>query len=176
MKKTIKIMPVINQKIKEKRKELKIIQEDFTKLINKSLGTVKRYDTGDIIPENTLILICDKLNLDKFFLLEEQEKQNKLQGTFFYDDLINKKINFEKAYDRSLNNTILECLNFLYKGLTYYPSTSIDVKFQGNKFYIFTKEKTLDIFTQEEAKNLLNDMQEYFEFKTERLRKEKLNK
>ena len=47
-------IPIINQIIKDKRKEKKITQSEFSKIINKSLATVKRYDTGDIIPENTL--------------------------------------------------------------------------------------------------------------------------
>ena len=43
-----KIMPAINDIIKNKRKQLKITQEEFTKIINKSIATVRRYDTGDL--------------------------------------------------------------------------------------------------------------------------------
>ena len=43
-------IPIINQIIKDKRKKLKLNQSDFSNLINKSLGTVKRYDTGGYYP------------------------------------------------------------------------------------------------------------------------------
>ena len=72
----MKKIPVINQIIKDKRKEMKITQQDFTKLINKAISTIRRYDTGDIIPENTLILICDKLGLYIQDLLQEQKREN----------------------------------------------------------------------------------------------------
>lgn len=170
----LKIIPVINLIIKNKRKEIKVIQEEFAKIINKSATTVKRYDTGDIIPENTLILICEKLNLDIDFLIKEQEKQNKLSGKKFYDDLIqknHKKIIF-KELDKMRKNKLLNIYSTFY-------DTDIDIKFKNNKYYIFdlfSEEIIIDIFTQEQARDFINDMQEYFEFKTERLRKEKLNK
>lgn len=83
-------IPVINQIIKDKRKELKITQEDFTKIINKGISTVRRYDTGDIIPENTLILICDKLNLNFYDLLKKQIEENRKFKIKNYDKLILK--------------------------------------------------------------------------------------
>ena len=49
-------IPIINQYIKDKRKSLKLNQSDFANLINKSKLTVARYDIGDIIPQNTLLL------------------------------------------------------------------------------------------------------------------------
>lgn len=170
----LKIIPVINLIIKNKRKEIKVIQEEFAKIINKSATTVKRYDTGDIIPENTLILICEKLNLDIDFLIKEQEEQNKLSGKKFYDDLIqknHKRIIF-KELDKMRKNKLLNIYSTFY-------DTDIDIKFKNNKYYIFdifSEEIIIDIFTQEQARDFINDMQEYFEFKTERLRKEKLNK
>lgn len=177
MKKTTKIIPVINQKIKEKRKELKIIQEDFTKMINKSIATVKRYDTGDIIPENTLILICDKLNLDIDILIKEQEKQNELSGKKFYDDLIKK--NHKKIIFNELDEIRKKQLLLIYRAFNISINDYIDIETKNNKYYIFdilNKTTPLDILTQEQARDFINDMQEYFEFKTERLRKEKLNK
>lgn len=86
----MKKIPIINQIIKDKRKDLKITQQDFTKLINKAIATVRRYDTGDIIPENILILICDKLNLNFYELLKEQIKENKKNQSQDYDKLIKK--------------------------------------------------------------------------------------
>lgn len=176
-----KIIPAINQIIKDKRKELKITQEKFAIIINKSPTTVKRYDTGDIIPENTLILICEKLNLDKFLLLEEQEKQNKLQETIFYKELINKNYVFLELENALKNanlkhNNFIEQLEFIYKSFNYTSKDFIKAEYKNDRFYIFDKTEVLDILTIEQADKFINDMQEYFEFKTERLRKEKLNK
>lgn len=86
----MKKIPIINQIIKDKRKEMKITQQEFTNLINKAISTVRRYDTGDIIPENILILICDKLNLNFYELLKEQIKENKKDQSQDYDKLIKK--------------------------------------------------------------------------------------
>lgn len=200
-----KIIPVINQIIKDKRKEKKITQEEFTKIINKSIATVRRYDTGDLISENTLILICNKLNLDLELLLEMQDKENEISGDKFYIDLINKsKTKADRENKISLNdlkiNTIISHLKPIYTLLSN-PDGIIEVTFKNNKYYItefpyeeerrkllndvihnqhfkklINREKTLDILTQEQAKNLIKDLQEYFEFKIEKIRKEKLNK
>lgn len=167
-------IPVINQTIKDKRKELKITQTDFSKMINKSLGTVKRYDTGDIIPENTLILICEKLNLDIDFLIKEQEKQNEALHKEIYNDLITKKTRNEIS--EVLDNLISQNLYLIYSAFYNYPVNIINIELKNNKFYIFNDTVVIDILNDKEAKNLLKDMKEYFEFKTERLRKEKLNK
>lgn len=175
-------IPVINQTIKDKRKELKITQTDFSKMINKSLGTVKRYDTGDIIPENTLILICEKLNLDIIFLEKKQYDENKILKTNYYEDLIKKsKLPFlaNKSPDIlnfNYNISIVERLTFIYKSFNYTSKDFIKAEYKNDRFYIFDKTEVLDILTIEQADKFINDMQEYFEFKTERLRKEKLNK
>lgn len=109
----MKKIPIINQIIKDKRKELKITQEDFTKIINKGIATVRRYDTGYIITENTLILISDKLNLDIFDLLEQQKKENQKNNTDFYSELIEKYFykNIENI-DNSLKNKKIEDLKY----------------------------------------------------------------
>lgn len=86
----MKKIPIINQIIKDKRKELKITQEEFKNIINKGIATIKRYDTGDIIPENTLILICDKLTLSLPNLCLKQQEENKKDNTNFYSELIKK--------------------------------------------------------------------------------------
>lgn len=208
-----KIMPAINDIIKNKRKQLKITQEEFTKIINKSIATVRRYDTGDFIPDNTIILICDKLNIDIDFLIKEQNKQNKLLKSSFYDDLINKLRNNKLEKKTTLSKQIKITsttlgLNIIYTAFNQLLDvlgvpTIIKTIFKNDRYYIIETlikkedvktlkelkninkqniekvlnyEKILDILTQEQADKLINDMQEYFEFKTERLRKEKLNK
>ena len=191
MKETTKIMPVINQKIKDKRKELKITQEEFTKIINKSIATVRRYDGGDTIPENTLILICDKLNLDIEELIKLQNLQNIMTEEKFYIELINKLIHpfIKKNTSQSEEiyiNSVIKRLSFIYNAFRYIEKDEISVEYKNNKFYIYNIFRpeidaediidTFDILTTEQADKFINDMQEYFEFKTERLRKEKLNK
>lgn len=214
-----KIMPAINDIIKNKRKQLKITQEEFTKIINKSIATVRRYDTGDFIPDNTIILICDKLNIDIDFLIKEQNKQNELLKSFFYDDLINKFRNNKLEKKTTLSKQIKITsttlgLNIIYTAFNQLLDvldvpTVIETIFKNDRYYVIETlikkedvkafkelkninkqniekvldiekllnyEKILDILTQEQADKLINDMQEYFEFKTEKLRKEKLNK
>lgn len=108
----MKKIPIINQIIKNKRKELKITQEDFTKIINKAISTVRRYDTGDIISENTLILICSALDLSIIDLVSAQEEENKHDNTNYYGELIEKYIKTAKrlkfGYGRATNGTIYQ--------------------------------------------------------------------
>lgn len=93
----MKKIPIINQTIKNRRKELKITQEEFKNIINKGIATIKRYDTGDIIPENTLILICDKLSLSITDLCLKQKKENESENTNFYQEIIKK---YAKALEK----------------------------------------------------------------------------
>lgn len=117
----MKEIPTINQIIKDKRKEKKITQSTFSEFLNKSTGTIKRYDTGDIIPENVLIKCCEFLELNLFFLLEMQIKQNeeimKMDNTKkgFYSDLIEK-----------YNKELKEYQNVVYK-------TDEQLKYYGNQ-------------------------------------------
>lgn len=87
---TKKDIPLINQIIKDKRKELRLTQSDFAKLINKSKVTVARYDTGDIIPENTLIICCEVLGISK--------NEIGLKGTSIKNVLESKNFNYYLVY------------------------------------------------------------------------------
>ncbi len=91
-----KNIPYINQVIKETRKKKGLTQVQFAKMINKSTGTVKRYDTGDIIPENTLRVICNLLNIDFIDLLEMDYILNspKIDD---YKEIIEKYIIYEET-------------------------------------------------------------------------------
>lgn len=178
----MKKIPIINQRIKDKRKELKITQEDFTKIINKSIATVRRYDTGDIMPDNVIISICNKLNIDLNKLAQEQIKENDLLNTNYYDDFIKKLIKaYETALDlKAISNRINEKkLESIYSSLIsnsdIYP---ILVKYRDNKYYVTNtkNDNTIDILTSQETSELLKELQEYFEFKIEKRRKEKLNR
>lgn len=71
-----KDIPFINDFLKSIRKEKNITQEKFATMIFKSLATIKRYDTGDIIPESVLQRSCDILELDFLILLKGQEEES----------------------------------------------------------------------------------------------------
>lgn len=178
-------IPIINQIIKDKRKEIKLNQSDFAKLINKSKVTVARYDTGDIIPENTLILICDKLNLDMDTLLNMQGHQNEINDTEYY------KILLEKKREDFLKNIISNGIPLL-EGETLIadrieelfrffisPNTRKEYtcEYKNEKFYIKTPDcyDAFMILNSTQAHNLLNDLGKYFEFLLYNINQEKLN-
>lgn len=147
-------IPIINLLVKEKRKKLKITQEAFTKIINKSIATVRRYDTGDIIPENTLILICDKLNLSIYELAIEQKKENLEKGIDNYSEFVKKydksklfdildfsKENPFEEYHKERIETIASKLSILYSILynDFYDNLTQDV-IKHQRFDLKSKE------------------------------------
>ena len=69
-------IPYINDFLKNIRKQKGITQEKFATMLFKSLPTIKRYDTGDIIPESVLQRSCEVLNLDFLILLKGQEEES----------------------------------------------------------------------------------------------------
>lgn len=172
----MKKIPIINQAIKDRRKELKITQEDFTKIINKSIATVRRYDTGDIIPENTLILICDKLGIYFYDLLIIQKTSNEKDNYTYYSDIIEKA---EKKEPQKINKDFVIVHSYIqtYLGKIYsilfddfyfdefYKSTNFDILISDNNkvivknIYIDEKnnkhEKVVDILEINEAENLI---------------------
>lgn len=199
-------IPIINQIIKAKRKEKKITQLDFSKMINKSLGTVKRYDTGDLIPENTLILICNKFGLNLYELIEAQIIENDsdidltgtpFEETGFYYDLIKK---YELGiYELKENNEDfkedvkkIELLYSLFYNSFYHDTDKIftEKEFKGfvdscgtiaikNKTLVendIKKDVVVDNLDIEEWNFLFNDMERYFNLILFELRKKKLYK
>lgn len=169
-------IPVINQVIKDKRKELKITQEDFTKIINKGISTVRRYDTGDIIPENTLILICDKLNLNFYDLLKKQELENKRLQLKNYEKLINKNegnllfyglkemIDEKKEKEEEKRNNLTYSFNQLYSILYdefYWNLGKINKKESlKNKKYFTEIDLKEEKILVKEIKTFINDEKE----------------
>lgn len=193
-------IPVINQIIKDKRKSKKINQSDFAKLINKSTGTVKRYDTGDLIPENTLILICDKLGLHLPTLIIKQIEENEntdFDGTpfeenGFYYELIKKYERSYLLYDNEFDE-LPEKIKKLYSLLydTFYHDD--DMNFINNDFTVKCdayeaiieneiqdgeeiKKVIVDTLDNEEIETLYGDIKEFFNLKLISLRKYKLYK
>ena len=193
-------IPIINQIIKDKRKSKKINQSDFAKLINKSTGTVKRYDTGDLIPENTLILICDKLGLHLPTLIIKQIEENEntdFDGTpfeenGFYYELIKKYEHSSFFYDnefKELSEKIKKLYSLLYD--TFYHDD--DMNFINDNFIVKCddyetiienqiqngekiKNVIVDTLDDDELTSLFTDIKEFFNLKLIALRKYKLYK
>lgn len=188
-----KKLPVINEVFKEKRKNKGITQEKLASLIFKSLGTVKRYDTGDTIPEGVIIKLCEILNMDFISLLVLQDTKNKLSQENFYENLITKyskeieNFNFE-YYNLSsdlefLAKNILELYKNLYDTslleknkikIIKYPSYKYSYEIVEKKIIISrsginligeNKEKEiLAIFNYESGKKFLEDIKLFFNF------------
>jgi transcriptional regulator with XRE-family HTH domain len=188
-----KKLPVINEVFKEKRKNKGITQEKLASLIFKSLGTVKRYDTGDTIPEGVIIKLCEILNMDFISLLVLQETKNKLNQENFYENLITKyskeveKFNSE-YYNFSANLELLaKDILELYKNfydtslleknktkIIKYPSYKYSYEIVENKIIISrsglnligeNKEKeVLAAFNYESGKEFIEDIKLFFNF------------
>lgn len=188
-----KKLPVINEIFKEKRKNKGITQEKLASLIFKSLGTVKRYDTGDTIPEGIIIKLCEILNMDFISLLALQETKNKLSQENFYENLITKyskeveKFNSE-YYNFSSNLELLaKDILELYKNfydtslleknktkIIKYPSYKYSYEIVENKIIISrsglnligeNKEKeVLATFNYESGKEFIEDIKLFFNF------------
>ena len=183
-------IPIINQIIKNKRKFLKLNQSEFAELINKSLPMVKKYDTGTLIPENTLILICDKLIIDINTILKKQLEENKKYGDIFYCDIIKKRkiSDIKKSIDglksilekESINtsflnkndidtismklNILLSDIEKLNEELLYKRNLFCFV--ENEKIYIENYQNDEIILTLNitQAKKFLKDMNEYFDY------------
>ena len=188
-----KKLPVINEVFKEKRKNKGITQEKLASLIFKSLGTVKRYDTGDTIPEGVIIKLCEILNMDFISLLVLQDTKNKLSQENFYENLITKyskeieNFNFE-YYNLSsdlefLAKNILELYKNLYDTslleknkikIIKYPSYKYSYEIVEKKIIISrsginligeNKEKeVLATFNYESGKEFIEDIKLFFNF------------
>lgn len=171
-------IPIINQIIKDTRKELKLNQSDFAKLINKSLPTIKKYDTGGIIPQNTLILICDILNLDYNDLIVQQFEENKRKGFDYYDNLIFNPIQTSGDFVRTQSENEVELLkkklNLLYnfsecelEGLPFYS------EYKNKRFYVkrFSDNEVIQVLNINEVHNLIDEMSDFLEYKRYKLNK-----
>ena len=174
-------IPIINQIIKDKRKKLKLTQNNFAEIINKSPTTVKRYDTGDIIPQNTLLLICDKLGLDLIDLFIEQQTENQTTNSSFYSDLILKYIQAKQIYQELNKNELLRGWLFDIL-LPYYTRQEKELKdfrveYFDNRYYIKgSNDETLDIFSESQATELVNHFKDYIDYFIFKCQKENLNK
>ncbi len=66
---TRKVLKPTGEIIRARRKELKITQVEFAKLIGKSQRSIKKYESGEIdIPLSVLTQICEALDLELMFI------------------------------------------------------------------------------------------------------------
>lgn len=191
-------LPFINDTIKSQKQKLKLNQTEFANLIGKSLSTVKKYDIGYPIPEETLIKICDVLKIDFLPLLYYQS----LSQNESYQNLILKYSNKIKDFENKNNESelfkVAEELKKLYKNFydkNYNNDTNI-IKIDGTKkelnykiidnriFIIETsipllrqnediKNQEINNFTLEEGKTFITEFKEYFNFKNDMHKKRK---
>ena len=179
-------IPIINQIIKDKRKKLKLTQNNFAEIINKSPTTVKRYDTGDIIPLNTLIIISNKLGLDLVELVSKQLQENTVDGTDYYTEIIKKDLYNKK--DGLIGQQLqTEALTIRLQSLfEFYILTKdklpiFDIKdhinFSDGNFFIKNNNKdTLFVFTEKQATELTEHIKDYIDYFIFKCQKENLNK
>lgn len=188
----VRIIPAINIRLKKIRREKKITQAQLADKIFKSLPTVKLYDSGNIIPANTLLAICQVLEVDIIHLLHIQDKQNKAlnrSGTtsdIFYADLISKyenqilaleqKLVQEEEEIESLKEQIKSLLNILDFNVDYsYGDSPSEIMYyypkQGEATYIGEKKqllisdnKELVTFTPKQLKEFLKQMKSFANF------------
>lgn len=169
----MKKIPYINQVIKDRKKELKINQVEFSEILQKSLSTIKKYDSGSPIPLETLKMICDKLSFNISELLVKQEESNKENDTNYYQDLIDKNnIELRKLFSSmsknpeeylSLADSISEYMRIF---VSPYSKKKYICEYENEKFYI--KELSSGIsfialnFSQ--AEKLVKDTRHYFEY------------
>lgn len=162
-------IPLINQIIKDKKKELKINQSEFAKMLKKSLSTIKRYDSGSIIPLDTLIITCDILNLDITDLLKSQMIDNEFNKTKYYWDIIISYHDIIKTTTKSQQNND-DIQNYLSLILRFHlkmqgkKTDNFSIKISNNKYYIKDGDKTLSTFTPKQATEFTNFITEYIEF------------
>lgn len=176
-------IPILNKIIKNKRKKLNLTQPELAKLINKHTVTVNRYENGSIIPYDTLILICEKLNLDLFELLLEQLKENEKNTINFYDDVIiaegvhyNERI-FDKIYPME-TEVILSTLEYYYNFIFKFNLEKLfSCEYKNNKFYVKEKNKIdpVLVLTTEQAQKLIYELQTFFDFQLYKINSEKNN-
>lgn len=182
-------IPIINQIIKDKKKELKINQVEFSEILQKSLSTIKRYDSGFPIPLDTLKIICDKLGLNLRDLFIQQVEENKKDNTAYYSDLINKEKKLELKISLTAENIYKivateKKLSYLFSAY-HLKENDLDNEIKlnighfanGDKYHIKNdKEETLYIFTDEQASELIEHIEGYIDYFIFKCQKENLKK
>ena len=141
-----------------------------------------RYDTGDIIPQNTLLLICEKLNLSYFQLLDQQSEENKKDNTEYYKTYMKnlaKTFSNDSLYEFKEMSKRLELLyNFYDDFLLDKNNHFYSCRYKDDKFYIKDNiEKNIVlVLTPSQAEKIIKNAKNYIKFLLFEVLEEKLNK
>ena len=74
--KDIKLLKFLGERIRKKRKELKISQGDIANLLNVSDTQIYRYELGySLIPLDNLLKLCELFNVDIYYFLSDVKKE-----------------------------------------------------------------------------------------------------
>lgn len=157
-------IPYINKILKGERRKKEITQQEFSKLISKSLPTIKRYDTGAIIPEEVLKKMCDVLNIEFLLLLKKQHLNNVKTSNKDYEILIKKyhldievkteiSKEQEKIIDRLHDEMLEKLLPKLDEAFKVYDFENIHILERELKKYLIFKEKILSFEETETERN-----------------------
>lgn len=157
-------VPYINDFLKSIRKKNGITQEKFATMIFKSLPTIKRYDTGSIIPEETLRRSCEVLGLNFFEVLKLQEEN-------IFDDfgswneieahnralVAGYQLPFDKLEEYGIISPPYDDLLFKYKNdLNKIDISKISNEMQENLKSYFDLNDENNTFKNNEIKNIYN--------------------
>lgn len=149
-------IPILNNLIKTERKNNGLTQEKTANLIFKSIATIKRYDTGDIMPESVLQQLCNLLNLDLKELLQAQEKDNQENNTNFYSELIEKYKNI---------NAVISPRIAPIRSRALMPSYDIEILKDELLNYLIFKDDFLQLeSTEEDRKSKIEKILTFIEF------------
>ena len=74
--KDIELLKFLGDRIRKKRKELKISQGDIANLLNVSDTQIYRYELGySLIPLDNLLKLCELFNVDVYYFLSGKKKE-----------------------------------------------------------------------------------------------------
>lgn len=77
--------------LKEIRKHIQLNQTDFGEIIGVTQQTIARYETGQEIPENIILLLESKLHINRKFLLEGS-------GEMFTPEVNEELLKYQESY------------------------------------------------------------------------------
>lgn len=122
----------LGAKIRVFRKAKRVSLNDIAQVLNKSISTVAKYETGEInIDVESLILLCEYLHVNISDLLpahtfHDAEKNRLRYSEQFIDKVY---IYYYRAYDHWIHRCVIENNNTTFKSMLYF-----DVKDEQNPY------------------------------------------
>ncbi|MDS0526085.1 helix-turn-helix domain-containing protein [Clostridium sp. SHJSY1] len=151
----------IGDRIKKKRKNKKITQNQLANILNKSLSSVQKYESGDVeVPKSILEEIAIALDTTIFYLLGYDEAQLDEELKEMFDEYL--AIQNEDPESRLFREQLKQigC---------YYESPSCSNENITNSYYILKyNNKVFEVPTYE-FENLRNSFNSYITFMLQQL-------